>query len=424
MPSGPPAGILDEILKRAIGLLVATEKRIVGRPRYEQGWLEIVGQRQKKWCAHWHVYLPGPDGREVRRHRNKVLGRIDQMSESKARQLLREFILAAEQNAQVWQNDPQITFGQYWRARYWPLKVGTWAPSTREVNQRIFDLFLEPRWGTLRLREIADVAIAQWLAEIAEKKSRSLVHKCYTYMNASLEHAVATGVLYRNPMQFVSMPKTRRPSRDVLSAEDVRRLWGAIPRFRDQLMFEIFVLCGLRANELFALRWDDVLPNALKIDESLHNLKARETKTEGSNALVALPKPTAERLKQWKLTSEHTGARDWIFPAKAGKPIRDSSWQDYVLTPAATTTGLKVNYQILRRTFGTLAHDSGIPMKLVQAQMRHNSIQTTADVYVQPIQESLHRAIDSLAKTIFPVREKTDNSEMPVQNGSEKSEKG
>lgn len=67
-----------------------------------------------------------------------------------------------------------------------------------------------------------------------------------------------------------------------------------------------------------------------------------------------------------------------------------------VLRPAATKLGIRVNLQIMRRTFATLANDSGADLKDIQAQLRHSKTSTTADVYVQPIPLSVKHAVEEL----------------------------
>ena len=55
-----------------------------------------------------------------------------------------------------------------------------------------------------------------------------------------------------------------------------------------------------------------------------------------------------------------------------------------------------MNCQILRRSFATLASDSGAHLKDIQTQLRHSKTATTADIYVQPIPLSVRAAVEAL----------------------------
>lgn len=77
-------------------------------------------------------------------------------------------------------------------------------------------------------------------------------------------------------------------------------------------------------------------------------------------------------------------------------PLDYHSWVNRNLRPVATKLDIRVNCQIMRRTFATLAHDVGGDLKDIQAQMPHSRSATTADIYVQPIASrcpAIHRGI-------------------------------
>ena len=64
------------------------------------------------------------------------------------------------------------------------------------------------------------------------------------------------------------------------------------------------------------------------------------------------------------------------------------------IKPAARRLGLPwMNWQVLRRSYGTWMVEAGADPKAVQAQMRHSRISTTMDIYAQPVPESQRRAV-------------------------------
>ena len=59
-----------------------------------------------------------------------------------------------------------------------------------------------------------------------------------------------------------------------------------------------------------------------------------------------------------------------------------------------------VNWQVLRRSFGTWLKIAGADVKDTQALMRHSRASTTMDIYVQDVPESQRSAVDRLSKMV------------------------
>jgi len=70
----------------------------MGRDRYQEGRVVLVGKRVKKWRGHFYVHEKQPDGSEIRRHRNVHLGLRAEMDKGKAKEHLRELILRGTKN--------------------------------------------------------------------------------------------------------------------------------------------------------------------------------------------------------------------------------------------------------------------------------------------------------------------------------------
>jgi integrase len=71
--------------------------------------------------------------------------------------------------------------------------------------------------------------------------------------------------------------------------------------------------------------------------------------------------------------------------------------------PLAKTLGIPpVNFQILRRTFATNAQ--GGNLKDVQTHLRHSTVGTTANVYVQAIPESVRKLVNAVADDVMSAK--------------------
>lgn len=62
--------------------------------------------------------------------------------------------------------------------------------------------------------------------------------------------------------------------------------------------------------------------------------------------------------------------------------------------------GTRMNHQILRRTFATLACNSGGDHKDIKAQIRRANVNTTANVLTKSVPKSVSNAVDALDRRI------------------------
>lgn len=263
------------------------------RRRVERGYVYKVGRRVKMWEGRYHVYLTLPDGSEKRRERTKILGPCAEMSKGDAQQALIRHIAIARGQAGPMPDNP--TFRDLW-TRYRTLKEPTWSTATKKAVVSLFegkkpagDPSAGPKKsrrptilsmiGHRRVTELTRDPLQEHLNRMAARgDSFSAVKKARTYITAALEFALDEQLIGRNPGRKLELPSKRLPKRcgRFYSLEEVRRLLSAAAAasFRERLVVHLFVLCGLRAQELFVLRVDDIEPGILRIDEALR--KPRE----------------------------------------------------------------------------------------------------------------------------------------------------
>jgi hypothetical protein len=95
------------------------------------------------------------------------------------------------------------------------------------------------------------------------------------------------------------------------------------------------------------------------------------------------------RRKNEKLTPD-----TFMFPGRFGNPIDPSNFRKRVLHGLAEELRLpKLTFQVVRRTIATLAEGH---VKGVQGMLRHSTVQTTQNVYMQIIQPRVREAVDAV----------------------------
>ena len=385
------------------------------RDRHQKGYVRLVGKTVKKWKGFFHIYINGPDGQERRKKTSVILGERSELKKWEAEQKLAGII--TKETGRITQPDPDFTFGWFWQYRFLPLKEGAWSPNTRSSIIGIFDKHVLPRFRDVRLKDLNRFDIQILLNDLAKVKSQSLVATVFTYLRSAIAESIDQEFLERNPCRKLTLPKVeQRPCERFLSLEEItqidRHLTG-----KDRLIFRLFVLLGFRPGELFALRWDDLRPGTIRIDEAVYRNQLGDTKTEGSRAIIPLPAQIEAELALHRQFCPRTEPKDFIFEARyQGRPMDPRSYLRRFLKPAAKQIGIEgLTYQSLRRSFATHFQRHGQP-KEAQAVLRHSDISTTLGIYTKLIPESARQALGSMYEEMFVRQEKVAEERVNSEN--------
>ena len=379
----------------------------MARDRHQKGRVEETGKSVKKWKGHYYVYLKQPDGAERRRHRAVILGPKAAMRKWEAvRELLRIIERETGDNGPA-RPDGKATFGWFWEHRYLPLKAAKWRRSTRDTILYAMNAHVLPRIGERALCELMRFELQAMLNKLAGKYSRSVLHKVKTWVKAVLEEAVDQEYLAKTPAAKVEMPTTRSTCKRYLTQDEVGQLLSVLEG-RDRLIARLLLLCALRPGELFALRRWCVEPGRLRIERAVYKGEVGETKTEDSNAYVALPPSLEAELGAW-IRQKNIAEDGYIFCSQRGTPIDTHNYLQRVLQPAARQAGIAgLTFQALRRTFATHVQGLGT-VKDAQAQLRHAAASTTLNVYAQSIPETVAAAVEALDRKLCGVLNTTEH---------------
>jgi integrase len=399
------------------GVLLKTLGRHMSRQRYQRGTLKKVGKTRKMWLGRFRVYVRQPDGTETRRDRLKILG-LATMSKSEAQKLLDELISRSTGQPSPSGLPADATFAELW-TRYVELKKATWATSAQKTLRAIFSgtskykkhpniLFMI---GDRRVSELTHGPLQAILNRVAERgESLSTLKTVRTYLAASLEYAVAERLIPVNPARNLELPTKllkKKPCERFYTVAEVHRLMS-VAAGREHLALALLFACGLRPQELLALRDDDVQPGALRIDEAIKEKergekRIGETKSSKSNGYVYLPAAIYREIQNWIMirpttvsfpTPDLVGS-PFLFPTERGTPFRIGNFLKRNLKPIARLAGiLDFTLQATRRTCGTHFQRHGNP-KDAQAHLRHSELAMTG-LYVKEIPEQIRDAVESL----------------------------
>jgi integrase len=357
--------------------------------------------------------------------REKILGLASELTKAQAQGKLDGLIRAV--TGQVGGDLPvDPTFAELWK-QYAELKSGSWGTSTCKTVQSVFvgsKLSKRPSVlaliGGRKVRDLTRGPLQELLNSMASRgDSTSKVKQVRTYLAAVLEYAHDERLIDANPARKLELPTQllREPCGRFYSLEEVQRLFSKA-HGREHVVLRIFINCGLRPGELFALCEDDVDAGQLRIDEAVKekergDKRIGDTKTPGSRAYVSISQGLQEELEIWiqacrQQRPYHTTAEgassNLLFPNEVGKPFRLGNYLKRYLKPLAKQVGIAdMTYQALRRTCATHFQKHAKPRD-IQAQLRHTKLEMTGR-YIKEIPEQVRAAVESMDRELCP---KTD----------------
>src|SRR5271166_3813143 len=309
-------------------------------------------------------------------------------------------------------------FGTYIDTIYRPTVLPLLASSTRSNYEGILRKRLVPFFGDLALRDLNTITLQEYFSGLRAGHSSAM--KIKDALSSVLGSAVRFQMLVRNPIDGIQipLPRTGKRIKPHLTPEQFDLLVNAMAEPYATMVY-VCVMSGLRVSELIGLKWNDVLPDALVIDERYCRGDWGCPKTNGSSATIGVDPRVIARIHQLKgmevtinwggkgaiktfkvVRSDTPG--DLVFQSlRSGVPMSDHNILSRHIKPAARLLGLPwVNWQVLRRSYGTWMVEAGADPKAVQAQMRHSRISTTMDIYAQFVPAAQKRAVAQMSQMI------------------------
>lgn len=129
--------------------------------------------------------------------------------------------------------------------------------------------------------------------------------------------------------------------------------------------------------------------------------------------LVIVDDQNARRLQQGEadvnaLKAPTTRLEQWLFATWSGKPIAPNNVLRSAIAPACERLGLpRATWLTFRRTYSSWAHDKGVPGKVIAQLMGHAKVDTTLNVYVQVLDDSVREAAQLVGNRLFTIVHKT-----------------
>lgn len=199
----------------------------------------------------------------------------------------------------------------------------------------------------------------------------------------------------RWPVFALARPRPVRVLPTVLSREEVHRLLACVERPVFRMYFTTVYGCGLRREEARLLRVDDIDGG-----RGLVHIRGKGAK----DRWVPLPAALLTQLREFWKTHR---SQPWLFPSRSFAPgprplSRRAVQNAFAAARARCALAKHPKIHTLRHCYGTHLLEAGVNLRLIQANLGHNSPKTTA-LYThltEPALATLREPLDALMRDL------------------------
>lgn len=291
--------------------------------------------------------------------------------------------------------------------------------STLEFYKACLKKHLLPYFGSLKLVDITPNTINQFMFQkVQEGLSPKSINHFITLLGSVIQKMVDDEIIARNPVSKVKRLKLPYREMGFFNQEEIKTVLEVAekhyPDFYPLLFTAIFT--GMRRGELLALTWNDInwQTRKIKVSKSLFKGQINSPKTSNSVRTVDMSNELIKVLKEWKLKCPHS-ENELIFPNQEGNYLDADNMVKRRFIPVLKKAGVNIiRFHDLRHTYASLLIAQNIPIKYIQRQMGHGSIQVTMDTYGHIMPEVNQQGVNAL-DNLFE-NKKTENK--PTTNTS------
>lgn len=215
--------------------------------------------------------------------------------------------------------------------------------------------------------------------ELKSNASANTINSYMTAVRALFKYLELNGI-YENITKDVKNVKTSTlPKRQVLSVEQIQKIYDSLNNSRDKALFSLAITTGLRANELALAKIENI-----KEYNGEMVLFVKCKKRDDESEYVKLSEQVINNIKEY-IENRNNG---YIFVSTSnknnGQGMTNKSIR-YIIKNIFKDNGIDengVSCHSLRRTFATVAYNNGADLMSIQEVLHQKSIQT-ARRYVQ-----------------------------------------
>jgi integrase len=246
-----------------------------------------------------------------------------------------------------------------------------------------FDSQIIPRFGTLKISELARPEIQDMVDELLAKgKAPSTVRNAVMPLRALYRRLVSRDEILLNPTVGLTLPAIRQRRERIARPEEARSLLAALSP-GDRPPWAMALYAGLRRGEIRALRWGDVDFEAglIRVERGWDpEVGPIEPKSRAGKRKVPLAKPLRAYLAALRLRSEASSA-DLVFSGRGGKSLAPDALIERARAAWKAADLKPILLHECRHTYAAFMIAAGVNAKALSTYMGHSTISMTLDRY-------------------------------------------
>lgn len=230
--------------------------------------------------------------------------------------------------------------------------------------------------------------------KVAGKSPRSIQY-CLAVIRQVFNHAFRYGVFIgENPVKKVKIPKVDNKRQRFLSLDEANELLNMLKNEPTKMLeMALFSLhCGLRAKEIFKLRWVDI-----DIENGIVKVSGKGQTTRFAYM--------ADHVRKMLLNKEMGKLDDLLYPFPAGSQRREIPRifervvKNLKFNEGVTDRRDKVVFHTLRHTYASWLVQQGVDLYVVKDRLGHSTLAMT-ERYSHLAPENSERTVKVLEKLL------------------------
>ena len=261
---------------------------------------------------------------------------------------------------------------------------------------RLLEQFMEAGYPGLSVTEITLKHLQQFIATLKDKEFEASTQARLTSgIRSYFHYLLMEDIISEDPSELLRIPQAKRKLPDVLSVEEISRLFAAIDHStpegqRNRAILEVMYSSGLRVSEVIGLKLSNLF-----FDEGFIRVTGKGAKER----LIPIGREAVKYVTiYWKQVRCHArvqkGAGDILFISRLGKGL-SRVMVFYIIKEAARQAGLDKNVHphTLRHSFATHLIEGGADLRAIQEMLGHENI-TTTEIYTHLDQRYLRETLE------------------------------
>lgn len=229
--------------------------------------------------------------------------------------------------------------------------------------------------------------------------------RVYNFLKQIMCKAFILEKVHKNVILAVQAPKYQQREIETFTVEEIKNLFDWLQTSRNYKFYYPIILLascsGCRLGEVLGLKSKNVLPDRIKIDNSLQQTSKTPydspPKTEAGKREIYLPKYVIEELqKAYKQNPLILGG--YVFHTKNGTPISPRNFERAWKRILELSNIPHKHFHALRHTHATELLAKGIPILQVSRRLGHSKTSHTLNIYGHAIKDYDNKVSEKVAE--------------------------